>query len=76
MKRWKFETNRINSVATAQPQSQKPIFDWLDLVTWPLVTWGSNFYTRCLIQFLTGTEKMAAAVFPLCAKTGGVGIYN
>ena len=28
MKGWKFETNRIHSVATAQPQSQKPIFDF------------------------------------------------
>ena len=31
MKRWKFETNRIHSVATAQPQSQKPILT----LTWP-----------------------------------------
>ena len=23
-----FETNRVHSVATAQPQSQKPIFDF------------------------------------------------
>ena len=30
MKRWKVETNRIHSVATAQPQSQKPIFS----LTW------------------------------------------
>ena len=28
MKRWRFETNRISSVATAQPQSQKPVFDF------------------------------------------------
>ena len=28
MKHWRFETNRISSVATAQPQSQKPVFDF------------------------------------------------
>ena len=65
MKRWKIETNRIRSVATAQPQSQKPIFDF-DLTWWPDLWWpGANFfYTRCLIQLLTGIEKM----FPLYAK--------
>ena len=31
MKRWRFETNRISSVATAQPQSQKPVLT----LTWP-----------------------------------------
>ena len=34
MKRWRFETNRISSVATAQPQSQKPVF-YFDLTWWP-----------------------------------------
>ena len=28
MKRWRFETNRMSSVATAQIQSQKPVFDF------------------------------------------------
>ena len=80
MKRWRFETNRISSVATAQPQSETRFWLWHDLVTWPLVTWGWNFYTRCQIQLWAGTEKMAAA---RCAppfsryprKTGRVGIF-
>ena len=38
MKRWRFETNRISSVATAQPQSQKPVFDF-DLTWWPDLWW-------------------------------------
>ena len=45
MKRWRFETNRISSVATAQPQSQKPVFDF-DLTWWPgaeIFTQGVNF---------------------------------
>ena len=71
MKRRRFETNRISSVTTAQPQSETRFLLWPDLVTWPLVTWGWNFYTRCQIQLWAGTEKMAAlraAVFPLSAK--------
>ena len=50
---------------------RNPFWLWPDLVTWPLVTWGWNFYTRCQIQLWAGTEKMAAlraAVFPLSAK--------
>ena len=38
MKRWRFETNRISSVATAQPQSQKPVF-YFDLTWWPDLWW-------------------------------------
>ena len=37
---------------------------WPDLVTWPWVTWGWNFCTRCHIQLVAGNEKMAA----LCAS--------
>ena len=39
---------------------------------------GWNFYTRCLIQFSAGTEKMAAlraAVFPTSAKNRREGIF-
>ena len=38
MKRWRFETNRTSSVATAQPQSQKHVFDF-DLTWWPDLWW-------------------------------------
>ena len=38
MKRWRFETNRISSVATAQPQSQNPVF-YFELTWWPDLTW-------------------------------------
>ena len=72
MKRWRFETNLISSVATAQPQSQKPVFDF-DLTWWPDLWWpGVEIFTQgvkfnCKQVF----EKMAAlraAVFPLSAK--------
>ena len=39
---------------------RNPFLTLPDLVTWPLVTWGWNFYTRCLIQLWGGSEKMAA----------------
>ena len=46
MKRWRFETNRISSVATAQPQSQKPVFDF-DLTWWPDLWWpGFEIFTQ------------------------------
>ena len=78
MKRWRFETNWISSVATAQPQSQTRFWLWPDLVTWPLVTWGWNFYTMCLIQLSAGTKKRrrcAPPFFRYSRKTGGVGIF-
>ena len=47
MKRWRFETNRISSVATAQPQSQKPVFNF-DLTWWPDLWWpGAEIFTQC-----------------------------
>ena len=46
MKYWRFETNRISSVATAQPQSQKPVFDF-DLTWWPDLWWpGVEIFTQ------------------------------
>ena len=46
MQRWRFKTNRISSVATAQPQSQKPVFDF-DLTWWPDLWWpGVEIYTQ------------------------------
>ena len=78
MKHWRCETNRISSVATAQPQSETHFLLWPDLLTWPLVAWGRNFYTKCLIQFSAGTEQMAAlraAVFPLSAKNRRGGYF-
>ena len=46
MKRWRFETNRISSVATAQPQSQKPVFDF-DLTWWRDLWWpGAEIFTQ------------------------------
>ena len=46
MKRWRFETNRISSVTTAQPQSQKPVFDF-DLTWWPDLWWpGVELFTQ------------------------------
>ena len=46
MKRWTFETNRMHSVATAQPQSQKPIV-YFDLTWWPDLWWpGAQIFTQ------------------------------
>ena len=42
MKRWRFETYRISSVATAQPQSQKPVFDF-NLPWWTFGDLGLTF---------------------------------
>ena len=49
MKRWKCQTNRINSVASAQPQSQKPSFCF-DLAWWPDLWWpGTEILTQGIL---------------------------
>ena len=43
MKLWKFETNRANNVATAQPQSPKSVF-YFDFTWWPEASCIKNNY--------------------------------
>ena len=79
MKRWRFETNRISSVATAQPQSQKPVFDF-DLTWWPDLWWpGAEFFTQGVKfnceQVLKKWRRCAPPFFRYPRKTGGVGIF-
>ena len=64
MKRWKFGTNRISGMTQCFGTNMWPLRSlkvskpfWPDLVTWPLVTWGSNFYTGCLIQLTSCRSK-------------------
>ena len=78
MKRW-FETNRISSVATAQPQSQKPVFDF-DLTWWPDLWWpGTEIFTQGVKfnceQVLKKWRRCAPPFFRYPRKTGGVGIF-
>ena len=79
MKRWRFETNRISSVATAQPQSQKPVFDF-DLTWWPDLWWpGAEIFTQGVKfnreQVLKKWRRCASPFFRYPRKTGGVGIF-
>ena len=79
MKRWRFETNRISSVATAQPQSQKPVFDF-DLTWWPDLWWpGAEIFTQGVKfnceQVLKKWRRCAPPFFRYPRKTGGVGIF-
>ena len=79
MKRWRFETNRISSVATAQPQSQKPVFDF-DLTWWPDLWWpGAEIFTQGVKfnceQVLKKWRRCAPSFFRYPRKTGGVGIF-
>ena len=79
MKRWRFETNRISSVATAQPQSQKPVFDF-DLTWWPDLWWpGAEIYTQGVKfnceQVLKKWRRCAPPFFRYPRKSGGVGIF-
>ena len=71
MKRCKVETNRIHSVATAQPQSQKPIFDF-DLTCCPDLWWpGAQILHRVSNSIVNRYWKMVAlraAVFTLSSK--------
>ena len=72
MKRWRFETNRISSVATAQPQSQKPVFDF-DLTWWPDLWWPRvDIFTQGVKfnceQVLKKWRRCAPPFFPLFAK--------
>ena len=79
MKRWRFETNRISSVTTAQPQSRKPVFDF-DLTWWPDLWWpGAEIYTQGVKfnceQVLKKWRRCAPPFFRYPRKTGGVGIF-
>ena len=79
MKRWRFETIRISSVSTAQPQSQKPVFDF-DLTWWPDLWWpGVEIFTQGakfnFKQVLKKWRRCAPSFFPYQRKTGGVGIF-
>ena len=79
MKRWRFETNRISSVATAQPQSQKPVFDF-DLTWWPDLWWpGVEIFTQGVKfnceQVLKKWRRCAPPFFRYSRKTGGEGIF-
>ena len=79
MKRWRFETNRISSVATAQPQSQKPVF-YFDLTWWPDLWWpGAEIFTQGVKfnceQVLKKWRRCAPPFFRYPRKTGGVGIF-
>ena len=79
MKRWRCETNRISSVATAQPQSQKPVFDF-DLTWWPDLWWpGAEIFTQGVKfnceQVLKTWRRCAPPFFRYPRKTGGVGIF-
>ena len=79
MKCWRFETNRISNVATAQPQSQKPVFDF-DLTWWPDLWWpeaesftqGVKFNCK---QVLKKWRRCAPPFFRYPRKTGGVGSF-
>ena len=75
MKRWRFETNRISSVATAQPQSQKPVFDF-DLTFGDL---GLKFLHKVSNSIVSRYWKNGGAArrrfFRYPRKTGGVGIF-
>ena len=80
MKRWRFETNRISNVATAQPQSQKPDFDF-DLTWWPDLWWpGAEIFTQGVKfnceQVLKKWRRCAPPFFRYPRKTGGVGIFS
>ena len=79
MKRWRFETNRISSVATAQPQSQKPVFEFY-LTWWPDLWWpGAEIFTQGVKfnceQVLKKRRRCAPPFFRYPRKTGGVGIF-
>ena len=79
MKRWKFETNRISRVATAQPQSQKPVFDF-DLTWWPDLWWpGVEIFTQGVKfnseQVLKKWWRCAPPFFRYLRKTGEEGIF-
>ena len=79
MKRWRFETNRISTVATAQPQSQKPVFDF-DLTWWPDLWWpGAEIFTKGVKfnceQVLKKSRRCVPPFFRYQRKTGGVGIF-
>ena len=79
MKRWRFETNRISSVATAQPQIQKPVFDF-DLTWWPELSWpGVEIFTQGVKfnceQVLKKWRRCAPRFFRYSRKTGGEGIF-
>ena len=79
MKRWRFETNRISSVATAQPQIQKPVF-YFDLTWWPDLWWPeAEIFTQVVKfnceQVLKKWRRCAPPFFRYPRKTGGVGIF-
>ena len=79
MKPWRFETNRISGVATAQPQSQKPVFDF-DLTWWPDLWWpGVEIFTQGVKfnceQVLKKWRRCAPPFFRYLRKTGGEGIF-
>ena len=61
MKHWRFGTNRISSVATAQPQSQKPVFFTL---TWP----GDLTFGDLGLKFL---HKVCNSILSRYWKNGG-----
>ena len=66
-------------MATAQPQSQKPVFDF-DLTWWPDLWWpGAEIFTQgakfnCE-QVLKKWRRCAPPFFRYPRKTGGVGIF-
>ena len=75
MKHWKFKTNRIAGVATAQPQIQKPIFDF-DLTWCPDLWWpGAQIFTQGVLfncyQVLRKWWRCAPSFFRDPRKTGG-----
>ena len=79
MQRWRFETNRMSSVATAQPQIQKPVFDF-DLIWWPDLWWpGAEIFTQGVKfnceQVLEKWRRCAPPFSRYPRKTGGVGIF-